>query len=155
MEGHSPLGPCPRTEGTPLMTPIGVPRPRAATVGTVSLRPTPGVFGAGPALIGHRGLGCGVVRGHRENTLGSFTAAAELGMTWVEADVRRTADDVLVVAHDEGYPDGTRAADVSAVEADRRGTLRLLTLVAQLPPEVGLDLDLKPAIDDSMRPDRK
>ena len=134
------------------MTPIGVPRPREAPVGAVSRPPAPGVFGAGPALIGHRGLGCGVVRGHRENTLGSFTAAAELGMTWVEADVRRTADDVLVVAHDEGYPDGTRVADVSAVEADRRGTLRLLTLVEQLPPEVGLDLDLKSAIDDSLRP---
>jgi glycerophosphoryl diester phosphodiesterase len=134
------------------MTPIGVPRPRAAPVGTVPPRPTARVFGAGPALIGHRGLGCGVVRGHRENTLGSFTAAAELGMTWVEADVRRTADDVLVVAHDEGYPDGTRVADVGAAEADRRGTLRLRTLLERLVPGVGLDLDLKSAIDDSLRP---
>ncbi len=134
------------------MTPIGVPRPRAAPAGTVPLRPTARVFGAGPALIGHRGLGCGVVRGHRENTLGSFTAAADLGMAWVEADVRRTADDVLVVAHDERYPDGTRVADVGAAEADRRGTLRLRTLVARLAPGVGLDLDLKCAIDDSLRP---
>ena len=133
------------------MTRIGLPRPRAAPVGTLPPRPTARVFGAGPALIGHRGLGCGVVRGHRENTLGSFTAAAELGMTWVEADVRRTADDVLVVAHDEGYPDGTRVADVGAAEADRRGTLRLRTLLERLAPGVGLDLDLKSAIDDSLR----
>ena len=136
------------------MTHIGVPSPRSGheTVRTVSPRPTGRVFGADPAVIGHRGLGCGVVRGHRENTLGSFTAAAALGATWVEADVRRTADDVLVVGHDEVYPDGTRVADVSAAEADRRGTLRLRTLVEQLPLEVGLDVDLKPAIDDSLRP---
>ncbi|WP_175561345.1 glycerophosphodiester phosphodiesterase [Geodermatophilus obscurus] len=113
--------------------------------------PAARVFGGGPALIGHRGLGCGVVRGHPENTLGSFTAAAALGMTWVEADVRRTADDVLVVAHDEAYPDGTRVADIGAAEADRRGTLRLHTLLERLPPEVGLDVDLKSAIDDSLR----
>jgi glycerophosphoryl diester phosphodiesterase len=70
----------------------------------------------------------------------------------VEVDVRRTADDVLVVAHDEVYPDGTRVADVSAAEADRRGTLRLHALVERLPSEVGVDVDLKPAIGDSLRP---
>ncbi|MGR6963324.1 glycerophosphodiester phosphodiesterase [Geodermatophilus sp. URMC 61] len=140
------------------MTHIGVPPPRSGrtsghqAVPTASPRPTARVFGAGPVVIGHRGLGCGVVRGHRENTLEAFTTAAALGMTWVEADVRRTADDVLVVAHDEVYPDGTRVADVHVAEADRRGTLRLLTLVEHLPPAVGLDLDLKSAIDDSLRP---
>jgi glycerophosphoryl diester phosphodiesterase len=136
------------------MTHTGVPRPRGEreTVRTVSPRPTGRVFGVGPAVIGHRGLGCGVVRGHRENTLGSFTAAAALGATWVEADVRRTADDVLVVRHDEVYPDGTRVAEVTAAQADRRGTLRLHTLLEQLPHDVGLDVDLKPAIDDSLRP---
>jgi glycerophosphoryl diester phosphodiesterase len=56
-----------------------------------------------------------------------------------------------VVGHDEVYPDGTRVADVSAAEADRRGTLRLHALLEQLPPEVGLDVDLKSAIDDSLR----
>ena len=136
------------------MTHTGVPRPRGEreTVRTVSPRPTGRVFGVGPAVIGHRGLGCGTVRGHRENTLGSFTAAAALGATWVEADVRRTADDVLVVRHDEVYPDGTRVAEVTAAQADRRGTLRLHTLLEQLPHDVGLDVDLKPAIDDSLRP---
>ena len=60
----------------------------------------PDVFGEGPAVIGHRGLGCGVVAGHRQNTLGSFAAAVRSGAQWVEADVRRLGDDVLVVAHD-------------------------------------------------------
>jgi glycerophosphoryl diester phosphodiesterase len=114
-----------------------------------------GVFGDGPALIGHRGMGCGVVSGQRENTLGSFTTAVGLGMTWVEADVRRTADDVLVVAHDAAYADGTRLADHPAAEADRRGTLRLHTLLERLPTDVGVNVDLKSSIDDSIRSPRR
>jgi glycerophosphoryl diester phosphodiesterase len=112
---------------------------------------TVGVFGTGPALIGHRGLGRGVVSGHPENTLGSFTTAVRLGMPWVEADVRRTQDDVLVVAHDAIYPDGTRLTDVPAAEADRRQTLRLVSLLELLSPDVGLNVDLKSSIGDSLR----
>jgi glycerophosphoryl diester phosphodiesterase len=109
------------------------------------------VFGAGPTVIGHRGMGSGVVDGHRQNTLGSFTAAVRAGLQWVEVDVRRTADDVLVVAHDSAYPDGTPVADVSAREADRRGTLRLETLLHGLPPDVGIDFDVKSAMGDCLR----
>jgi glycerophosphoryl diester phosphodiesterase len=112
----------------------------------------PGVFGGRPAVVGHRGLGCGIVSGHPENTLGSFTAAAALGAPWVEVDVRRTADDVLVVAHDPAYSDGTRLADVSAAQTDDRGTLRLGTLLDELPPDVGIDVDLKSALEDCRRP---
>ena len=60
----------------------------------------PAVFGSGPTVIGHRGLGSGVVDGHRQNTMESFTAAVRSGARWVEADVRRLGDDTLVVAHD-------------------------------------------------------
>ena len=111
----------------------------------------PDVFGEGPAVIGHRGLGCGVVAGHQQNSLGSFAAAARTGARWVEADVRRLADDVLVVAHDAAYPDGTRLADVTGAEADRRGTLRLSALLDELPRQVGLNLDLKSSMDDCLR----
>jgi glycerophosphoryl diester phosphodiesterase len=111
-----------------------------------------GVFGGGPTLIGHRGLGCGVVSGHPENTLASFITAVALGALWVEVDVRRTADDVLVVAHDPAYGDGTPLVDQSAVQTDERGTLRLDTLLAALPAEVGVDVDLKSALEDCQRP---
>jgi glycerophosphoryl diester phosphodiesterase len=111
-----------------------------------------GVFGPGPAVIGHRGLGCGVVSGHRENTLGSFTAAVELGVRWVEADVRHTGDDTLVVAHDEAQADGTTIAARTAEDADRRGTLRLRTLFDALPSGVGINVDVKSPIDDCLRP---
>jgi glycerophosphoryl diester phosphodiesterase len=109
------------------------------------------VFGEGPAVIGHRGLGCGVVAGHQQNSLSSFAAAVRSGARWVEADVRRLRDDVLVVAHDAAYPDGTRLADLTAPEADRRGTLRLSTLLDELPRQVGLNLDLKSSMDDGLR----
>jgi glycerophosphoryl diester phosphodiesterase len=109
------------------------------------------VFGKGPTVIGHRGLGCGVVAGHPQNTLSSFDAAVHSGARWVEADVRRLGDDVLVVAHDAAYPDGTRLDGVTGAEADRRGTLRLSTLLDELPPQVGLNLDLKSSMDDCLR----
>jgi glycerophosphoryl diester phosphodiesterase len=113
------------------------------------------VFGGGPTVIGHRGLGCGIVSGHPENTLASFAGAVAVGAPWVEVDVRRTADDVLVVAHDRAYADGTQLVDQLAAQTDERGTLRLDTLLAALPPEVGVDVDLKSALEDCRRsPDR-
>jgi glycerophosphoryl diester phosphodiesterase len=95
------------------------------------------VFGEVPAVIGHRGLGTGIVAGQRQNTLGSFSAAVRSGARWVEADVRRTGDDTLVVAHDPTYPDGTALTDLSGTQTDQRGTLRLRTLLDELPPVVG------------------
>jgi glycerophosphoryl diester phosphodiesterase len=114
--------------------------------------PEDGVFGTGPAIIGHRGLGRGVIAGHRENTIDSFTAAAELGVSWVEADVRRTADDALVVAHDEALPDGTHLARVTGEQADRSGVPTLRSLFDVLPAGVGINVDLKSTIDDCLRP---
>ncbi|MCW2532132.1 MAG: glycerophosphoryl diester phosphodiesterase [Blastococcus sp.] len=75
--------------------------------------------------------------GQRQNTLGSFSAAVRSGARWVEADVRRTGDDTLVVAHDPTYPDGTALTDLSGTQTDQRGTLRLRTLLDELPPVVG------------------
>jgi glycerophosphoryl diester phosphodiesterase len=132
------------------VTRIGV--ERSASFRGSAGNPSEGVFGAGPAVIGHRGMGCGVVSGHRENTLGSFIAAVELGVRWVEADVRRTCDDILVVAHDETHADGTNMAAMTADDADRRGTLRLRTLLDALPTSVGINLDLKSPLDDCLRP---
>src|ERR671926_1629895 len=106
-------------------SPRGEPVTTAGGAGPVP----PDVFGEGPAVIGHRGLGCGVVAGHQQNSLGSFAAAVRSGARWVEADVRRLRDDVLVVAHDAMYPDGTRLEHIAEAEADRRGTLRLSTLL--------------------------
>lgn len=51
------------------------------------------------AVIAHRGAIVGT--GTPEGTIGAFEAAIEAGADWLEFDVRRTADGVLVVLHDE------------------------------------------------------
>ena len=104
-----------------------------------------------PTLIGHRGLGRGVVDGHEQNTLGSFLAALRSGVAWVEVDVRRTADDALVVAHDAAYADGTFLVDLTAAEVRRRGTLLLTDLLEALPEDAGVSLDLKTCMEDAAR----
>ena len=48
-------------------------------------------------IIGHRGA-AGLAL---ENTLASFKMAKKIGVDAVELDVRKTADDVLVIFHDE------------------------------------------------------
>src|SRR5262249_37627094 len=49
-----------------------------------------------PLVLGHRGASAVAP----ENTLAAFARARELGADGVELDVRRTADDVLLVHHD-------------------------------------------------------
>lgn len=53
-------------------------------------------------VIAHRGAS----RAEAENTLAAFRRAGEMGADGVELDVRRTADDRLVVHHDASLPDG-------------------------------------------------
>ena len=55
-----------------------------------------------PQIIAHRGAS----RAEEENTLAAFRRAGEQGADGVELDVRRTADDRLVVHHDAALPDG-------------------------------------------------
>ena len=52
--------------------------------------------------MAHRGAS----RAERENTLAAFTRAAEMGADAVELDVRRTAENLLVVHHDPHVADG-------------------------------------------------
>lgn len=110
------------------------------------------LFTGRPTVVGHRGLGAGLVDGHDENTLESFLAAARCGADWVEVDVRRTHDDTLVVAHDPAYDDGVFHVDLSGRTATTRGTLALDRLLAELPAEVGVDFDLKTSMEDATRP---
>ncbi len=110
-----------------------------------------GVFGRRPALVGHRGCGRGVVEGFRENTLESFLAAVRFGVDWLEVDVRRTCDDVLVVAHDPGRGDGSFWADLTGAQAVAAGALTLTDLLEALPDGIGVDFDVKTALEDAPR----
>jgi glycerophosphoryl diester phosphodiesterase len=113
------------------------------------------VFYDVPALCGHRGCGRGVVDGLAENTLDSFLAAVRAGCTWVEVDARLTADGALVARHDPALEDGRPVAEITAAEAEAAGLLRLDALLDALPAGIGVDLEVKTALEDALRaPDR-
>ncbi|MFJ5292805.1 glycerophosphodiester phosphodiesterase [Streptomyces sp. NPDC088348] len=85
------------------------------------LSPSPTL--ASPSGGSARSLGGPVVYAHRgasayapENTLESIDRARALGFDWVENDVQRTRDGVLVVIHDDTL---TRTTDVKRVFPDR------------------------------------
>ena len=103
------------------------------------------VFGDTPVLCGHRGSG----RGHEENTLPSFQAAVAAGLRWVEVDARAAADGVLVARHDPELEDGRAVTELSAAET---GLMRVADLFEALPDEVSIDVEVKTALEDALRP---
>jgi glycerophosphoryl diester phosphodiesterase len=72
-----------------------------------------------PRVIGHRGA----VASAPENTLAGFRKAAELGVKWVEFDVRLTYDGHCVLLHDETAERTTNGAgrirDLTLAELQR------------------------------------
>ncbi len=106
------------------------------------VQPPARVFDDPPVLCGHRGSGRGVVGGQTENTLGSFRAAVAAGIAWVEVDVRRTSDGVLVASHDP----------IGMAPATELGLMRIEELLEDLPAEIGINLEIKTAIQDAQRP---
>ena len=73
------------------------------------------------AVIGHRGAGRGVVDGALENTPASFELAARTGADWIEIDVRRTADDRLVLFHNAALDDGRAIVDLTEEQCREKG----------------------------------
>jgi glycerophosphoryl diester phosphodiesterase len=110
------------------------------------------VFEDVPAFCGHRGSGKGSVGGARENTLDSNRAAVAGGLEWVEVDARTTADRVLVARHDPVVDDGRFIADLTAEETDALGLMRIADLFDDLPGHVAVDVDIKTALEDALRP---
>lgn len=98
-------------------------------------------------LCGHRGSG----KGEGENTLGSFMAGVELGLRWVEMDARVNADGVLVSHHDPVAGDRF-VSELHSDQTDELGLARVAELLAALPPEIGVDLDVKTSLEDAARP---
>lgn len=102
-----------------------------------------------PVLIGHRGMGTGVVRGHAENTVASFLAAIDTGLRWVEVDARRTADGQLVACHNATTPDGAFVIDRPAAAT---GLPLLRDVLDAVPPHIGVDVDVKTEYADAVDP---
>jgi glycerophosphoryl diester phosphodiesterase len=110
-----------------------------------------------PPVIGHRGAAALAP----ENTLAGFREAKRVGCSWVEFDVRLTADKVPVVCHDSGLRRTTDGhgviarlplAMVQAYDAGRRFDPRfadervptldeVLTLAGEL--ELGVNVEIK------------
>jgi glycerophosphoryl diester phosphodiesterase len=88
------------------------------------------------------------VDGERENTLGSYRAAVAAGLSWVETDARFNADDVLVASHDPVLDDGRFISELS----DDGGLMRISELLDDLPPEVGVNVEVKTSLEDALRP---
>ncbi len=109
------------------------------------------VFPATATIVGHRGLGKGLVDGLRGNSRESFLAVGAAGADWVEVDVRRSADDGLFVMHDEAFADGAFLAALPAHEATMRGVLPLARLLEELPEETGVVFDVKSSLRDAER----
>ncbi|WP_160050429.1 MULTISPECIES: glycerophosphodiester phosphodiesterase [unclassified Nocardiopsis] len=108
-----------------------------------------GVFEA-TEVIGHRGAGRGVVGGARENTPESYAAAAAAGADWVEIDVRRTADDALVLYHNAALDDGRPVVELTVRECAEAGVVGLDEGLAAIPAGVGLDVDVKTVMEDAV-----
>jgi glycerophosphoryl diester phosphodiesterase len=109
------------------------------------------IFDDPPVIVGHRGMGTGMVGGFGENTVDSLLAAANVA-PWIELDVRRTTDDVLVVGHQPALPDGTPVAEAPADDAVAAGLPVLEDVLDELPARTGVNLDVKSALEDALRP---
>lgn len=112
------------------------------------------LFDPKPAVVGHRGYGRGTIavdgRDVVENTVESYLAAVEAGLSWVEVDVQRTADDQLVVRHDPTTPDGEFLVDHTAERLRAEGIVSFHDVLAALPPEVSVNVDVKTVIEDAV-----
>ncbi|WP_282798053.1 glycerophosphodiester phosphodiesterase family protein [Streptomyces sp. CC224B] len=88
--------------------------PSTATAATPA--PQAGVQAAGqhhrPLVVAHRGASAYAP----ENTLAAIDKADEMGFRWVENDVQRTKDGVLVIVHDDNLK---RTTNVEEVFPDR------------------------------------
>jgi len=102
-----------------------------------------------PVRVGHRGAA-----GHApENTLGAIQKGIALGVDFVEIDVRRTADGVLVALHDEtvnrttngkGRVDRLSLRNVKKLDAENGEQIPTLAEVLEVSAgRVGLMLELK------------
>jgi glycerophosphoryl diester phosphodiesterase len=113
------------------------------------------IFDVKPTVVGHRGFGSGTASGYRENSVESFLAAAASGVRWVELDVRRSSDDELMIWHDPRSPVGRPIVTQTAAKLGAQGIVVLAEVLAALPADVGVNIDVKTVIEDATEPERR
>lgn len=92
-------------------------------------------------VVGHRGAS----HDFPENTLAAFEGAAVQGADWVELDVRRTIDGVLVVHHDPALADGRAICHTAAADLPPAVPTLELALAACHPLGVNVEIKNSPA----------
>jgi glycerophosphoryl diester phosphodiesterase len=110
------------------------------------------IFNGGPVVVGHRGFGAAKPGGYRENTMRSYLAAVEHGLSWIELDVQRSLDGQLVIRHDPVTASGDFVVTRSADELAAAGIMRFDDVMAALPAEVALIIDVKTIMEDAVDP---
>lgn len=107
-----------------------------------------------PKYQGHRGYWKG---GAQENSLASFKAAKDRGLTMIELDVRLSKDGQVVVFHDDDLKrianDPRRVDQVSAAELEQLAkipTLREVLLSPDVPQFLNIELKTNKASDRSL-----
>lgn len=96
-----------------------------------------------PTVIAHRGASAAHPPG---NTLDAFAAAGPLGATWVELDVRRTADGQLAVHHDPHAADGRLVATTAS--DDLPAYIPLLDAALDACGGLGVNIEIKNSVDE-------
>lgn len=97
-------------------------------------------------VIAHRGASAYA----QENTLKSFDLAFKFGATWLETDVQRTKDSVLVLYHDYNLKNGKRIKDCSYNYLKKFNVPTLADLLKITPKNFTLNLEIKN--DDNIYP---
>ncbi len=88
-------------------------------------------------VVAHRGASAA----YKENTLEAFEAARSHGAKGLELDVRRSADDVLVVHHDAHLADGRLISELPA--SDLPDWLPSLAEVLEMAGDLWLNVEIK------------
>ncbi len=98
-------------------------------------------------IIAHRGASAYA----KENTLESFNLAFKLGSTWLETDIQRSKDGVLVLYHDYNFKNGKQIKDRSYDYLKKFNIPTLADLLKITPKNFTLNLEIKN--DNNIYPD--
>ena len=90
-------------------------------------------------VIAHRGASAFA----QENTLQSFNLAFKLGSSWLETDVQRSSDGVLVLYHDYSLPNGKKIKELPYKELVKHNIPKLSDLLKITPENFTLNLEIK------------
>jgi glycerophosphoryl diester phosphodiesterase len=84
--------------------------------------------------------------------LPAFREALRCGVSWIEVDVRRCADDGLFVLHHPTIDNGSFVIDLTSAQMRAAGVLALDDLLAAIPRDAGVVFDVKTSLEDALRP---